>query len=37
MGDAVRNREFYETGEGSAGLLIRSEEWAEVDPMGGPC
>ncbi len=30
MGDAVRDRDFYESGKGSAGLLIRPEEWAEV-------
>lgn len=30
MGDAVRDRDFYESGQGSAGLLILPEEWAEV-------
>lgn len=30
MGDAVRDRDFYESGQGSAGLLILPEEWSEV-------
>jgi hypothetical protein len=30
MGDAVRDRDFYESGLGSAGLLIRPEQWTEV-------
>jgi hypothetical protein len=30
MGDAVRDRDFYESGQGSAGLLVLPEEWSEV-------
>ena len=30
MGDAIRDRDFYQTGNGSAGLLIRPEEWTDI-------
>ena len=30
MGDAIKDRDFYESGKGSAGLLVRPGEWSEM-------